>query len=74
MARVSGSLLNPISLHIQMPGVKYKDLAQAERSDETSVIRDHILALRCIQDSAFQKPSISVRANRALEPQQRVFV
>ncbi len=46
MARISGPLLDRIDLHIQVPAVKYKDLVQDEKSEESSVIRDRILAAR----------------------------
>ncbi len=36
-------------MHIQVPAVKYKELAQDEKSEESSVLRERILAARRIQ-------------------------
>ena len=49
LARVSGPLLDRIDLHIQVPAVKYKELAQDEKSEESAVIRKRILAARQLQ-------------------------
>ena len=49
LARISGPLLDRIDLHIQVPAVKYKDLAQDERSEESAAIRDRILGARAHQ-------------------------
>ncbi len=45
-ARISGPLLDRIDLHIQVPAVKYKELAQDEKSEDSSIIRNRILAAR----------------------------
>ncbi len=49
LSRISGPLLDRIDLHIQVPAVKYKELAQDEKSESSSVIRQRILAARQIQ-------------------------
>jgi magnesium chelatase family protein len=49
LSRISGPLLDRIDLHIQVPAVKYKELAQDEKAEESSVIRERILAARLIQ-------------------------
>jgi magnesium chelatase family protein len=49
LARMSGPLLDRIDLHIQVPAVKYKELAQDEKAEESSAVRDRILAARTIQ-------------------------
>jgi magnesium chelatase family protein len=46
LSRISGPLLDRIDLHIQVPAVKYKELAEEERSEESAVIRERILAAR----------------------------
>jgi magnesium chelatase family protein len=46
LARISGPLLDRIDLHIQVPAVKYKDLAEDEKSEDSAVIRERILAAR----------------------------
>ena len=49
LARVSGPLLDRIDLHIQVPAVKYKELAQDEKAEESCVVRERILGARAIQ-------------------------
>jgi magnesium chelatase family protein len=49
LARVSGPLLDRIDLHIQVPAVKYKELAQDEKSEESAVVRERILSARSMQ-------------------------
>ena len=49
LARISGPLLDRIDLHIQVPAVKYKELAQDEKAEESATIRERILAARDIQ-------------------------
>ncbi len=46
LTRISGPLLDRIDLHINVPSVKYKELAQDEKSEESIVIRQRILAAR----------------------------
>src|SRR5512136_1786685 len=46
LARISGPLLDRIDLHIQVPAVKYKELAQDEKSEESTVIRARIIDAR----------------------------
>ena len=46
LSRISGPLLDRIDLHIQVPAVKYKELAEDEKSEEPAVIRERILAAR----------------------------
>ena len=43
---ISGPLLDRIDLHIQVPAVKYKEMAEDERSEESASIRERILAAR----------------------------
>ncbi len=54
LARVSGPLLDRIDMHIQVPSVKYKELAQDEKSEESVVIRERILAARRIQSKRLE--------------------
>jgi magnesium chelatase family protein len=46
LSRISGPLLDRIDLHIQVPAVKYKELAEEEKSEESAAIRERILAAR----------------------------
>ena len=49
LSRVSGPLLDRIDLHIQVPAVKYKELAQDEKAEDSAAIRQRILAARFTQ-------------------------
>jgi len=49
LARISGPLLDRIDLHIQVPAVKYKELAKDEKSEESAVIRERVLGARYLQ-------------------------
>ena len=46
LSRISGPLLDRIDLHINVPAVKYKELSQDDRAEESSSIRERILAAR----------------------------
>jgi magnesium chelatase family protein len=49
LAKISGPLLDRIDLHIQVPAVKYKDLAQEETAEDSATIRKRILGAREIE-------------------------
>ncbi len=49
LARISGPLLDRIDMHIQVPAVKYRELVQDEKAEESSVIRERIVAARELQ-------------------------
>ena len=66
LARVSGPLLDRIDLHIQVPAVKYKELAQDEKSEESSVMRERILAARYVQGKRLE--SFGIYCNAQMTP------
>jgi magnesium chelatase family protein len=49
LSRISGPLIDRIDMHIQVPAVKYKELVQDDKAEESTVIRERILAARRIQ-------------------------
>lgn len=49
MSKVSGPLLDRIDIHIEVPPVKYKELASDHRSESSQLIRDRVLRAREIQ-------------------------
>ncbi len=49
LSRISGPLMDRIDMHIQVPAVKYKELTQDEKAEESAVLRERILAARRIQ-------------------------
>jgi magnesium chelatase family protein len=62
LARVSGPLLYRIDMHIQVPAVIYKELAQDEKSEASSVVRERILAARAIQSKRLEPFGINCNA------------
>ncbi len=64
--RLSGPLLDRIDLHIQVPAVKYKELAEDGRAEESAVIRERILAARRIQLKRLE--SFGLHCNAQMTP------
>ncbi|MBN2318969.1 MAG: YifB family Mg chelatase-like AAA ATPase [Acidobacteria bacterium] len=62
LARVSGPLLDRIDIHIQVPAVKYKELAQKEKSEESAAVRERVLAARNIQVGRLESLGIHCNA------------
>lgn len=54
MAKVSGPLLDRIDLHIEVPAVKYKELASKELGEKSSSVRDRVIGARQIQAARFR--------------------
>jgi len=54
MAKISGPLLERIDLHIEVPAVKYNDLASKLPGEQSSVIRARVIAAREIHMKRFQ--------------------
>ncbi|MBI5216643.1 MAG: YifB family Mg chelatase-like AAA ATPase [Ignavibacteriae bacterium] len=53
MAKISGPLLDRIDLHIEVPAVKYKELASKEVSETSESIRSRVIQTREIQTKRF---------------------
>ena len=49
MAKISGPLLDRIDIHIEVPAVKYKELAASEKSEPSERIRERVIQAREIQ-------------------------
>ncbi len=54
MAKISGPLLDRIDLHIEVPAVKYKELASKESGEQSHTIRDRVIQARAIQMERFR--------------------
>ena len=63
---MSGPLLDRIDLHIQVPAVKYKELAQDEKAEESCVVRERILGARAIQGKRLE--SFGIYCNAQMTP------
>ena len=53
MAKISGPLLDRIDLHIEVPAVKYKELASRELGEQSQRIRQRVIEARAIQMKRF---------------------
>jgi magnesium chelatase family protein len=54
MAKISGPLLDRIDLHIEVPAVKYKELASRESGESSEHIRNRVVKAREIQLNRFR--------------------
>ena len=54
MAKISGPLLDRIDLHIEVPAVKYKELASKEAGECSEKIRERVILARGIQKKRFE--------------------
>jgi len=54
MAKISGPLLDRIDLHIEVPAVKYKELASKEAGECSQKIRERVIHARDIQMKRFE--------------------
>src|SRR5229473_3150225 len=54
MAKISGPLLDRIDLHIEVPAVKYKELASKEAGECSASIRARVILAREIQMKRFE--------------------
>ncbi len=53
MAKISGPLLDRIDLHIEVPAVKYKELASKTSGESSDMIRERVISARDIQMKRF---------------------
>jgi len=49
LSKISGPLLDRVDLHIQVPSVKYEELAQSGQSEDSATIGNRISAIREVQ-------------------------
>lgn len=66
LSRISGPLLDRIDLHVEVPAVKFREIA-GDRTGETSAqIRERVVAARKLQHKRFaHKPKITCNARMA---------
>jgi magnesium chelatase family protein len=65
--RISGPLLDRLDLHIEVPAVRYQDLAAVSGGESSAAIRARVLAARRIQQERF-RGSRKVHCNAAMRP------
>jgi magnesium chelatase family protein len=54
-ARVSGPLLDRVDLHVEVPGVRYRELADTVSGESSATIRQRVNAARQLQLARFQR-------------------
>ena len=59
----TGSLLDRIDIHIEVPPVDYTDLSATSPGQSTADIREHVLPARNIQEERFAKSKIRYNAD-----------
>ena len=52
-ARVSGPLLDRIDIHVEMPGVPYRELQRIEAGEGSDVVRERVVRARAVQAERF---------------------
>jgi len=62
LSRVSGPLMDRIDLHVRVPAVKYRDLSQWGKSEESGEVRERVLAARTLQKSRLEPFGIRCNA------------
>jgi magnesium chelatase family protein len=55
VGKISGPLLDRIDIHVEVPAVKYNELASKRTGENSSVIRKRVIAARAMQADRFNK-------------------
>ncbi|MFH0788915.1 MAG: YifB family Mg chelatase-like AAA ATPase [Pseudomonadota bacterium] len=61
-SKISGPLLDRIDLHVEVPSVKFKDLASQSGEESSQTVRERVKAARERQKSRFQSKTIFCNA------------
>jgi len=67
-ARISGPLLDRIDIQIQVPAVKFQDLAATDTGEGSLELRAKVLAAREVQGRRFSKSRSRIYANAHMTP------
>jgi magnesium chelatase family protein len=54
VSKISGPLLDRIDIHIEVPAVKYKELRSPSSSEDSSAVRERVIAARAKQADRFK--------------------
>lgn len=68
LSRVSGPLLDRIDIHIEVPAVKYKDLASEASGENSAAIRARVIRARQVQLRRFKGKNLF--SNARMEPKE----
>lgn len=67
-AKVSGPLLDRLDLHVEVPAVPFRELAADERGEESSAVRERVIAARARQTERYD--GTRTHCNAQLRPGQ----
>ena len=63
LGRISGPLLDRIDLHVEVPAVKFRDIAGAQTGETSAQVRARVVAARKVQQERFAaRPKITCNA------------
>ena len=62
MSKISGPLLDRIDIHIELPAIKYKELAETGDTESSKAIKERIEKVRPIQKERFKSDGIFYNA------------
>lgn len=68
-SKISGPLLDRIDIHVEVPSVRYQDLASLERGEGSLAIRERVSAARSRQTERF-KSSRKTHCNAGMRPKE----
>ena len=68
LSRISGPLLDRIDIHIEIPPLRYRDMAAEAGGEPAPVIRERVRRARALQADRFKKSKIF--CNAAMSPKQ----
>ncbi len=67
LSRVSGPLMDRIDMHVRVPAVRYRELSQIEKSEESACVRDRVLGARKTQKARLE--GFGIQCNAQMNPQ-----
>mgnify|MGYP001354309721 FL=1 len=71
-AKISGPLLDRIDIHVEVPAVKYHDLASEAKGESSSLIRERVIRARQVQQARFGgNPRVNCNAAMRAKEVQR---
>jgi magnesium chelatase family protein len=65
-SRVSGPLMDRIDIHIEVPAIKFREIADDRQSEPSAAIRERVTKARSVQQERFSKDGIY--ANAQMKP------
>jgi magnesium chelatase family protein len=68
LSRISGPLLDRIDIHLEVPALRYREMATETAGEPSAVIRERVRQARAIQAERFKRTKIF--CNTAMSPKQ----